>query len=545
MLLAAAALAAALAGPAAPARAQGGGGERESLEQLRRTTLALIEALVQSGALSRERADALIAEARQRAEAAAPARAEPPPVRVPFVPQVVREQMRNEIKEEVLNRARVERWGVPGATAEWTDRIQIDGDLRVRAQADNFGGRNPAPLDFLTGTLESRLTRAPDFAAGDDSGLPLANTQDDRNRARVRVRLGLQVKVADSVTAGLRLATGSATDRVSTQQTLGNNANRYSFLVDRAFVRLDPAEWLTAWAGRLPNPWFGTDLVWSENLNFEGAAASARWVAAPNQRFVPFATLGYFPVRESAPPRYGRSIVGVQVGAQWEASELMRLKLGLAHYVHRYFEGRVDPDYDAVGPGRSYGQYEYEAGLRQRGNTLFLTNNPLDPTRIGQRRWGLASRFEPLALAVAGEFSAFSPVIVQASGEYVRNLAFDRGEILGRTGVALTDGSPVGYQLRTVIGAPELRNRGQWQLALTWRRLGSDAVLDGFTDSDLGLGGTNIAGYAVGLGYAFERNTSVALRYLSARSLASPTGRPGAGDGYRIDTLQLDLHARF
>ena len=142
--LAAAAMAQPAAAPAAAAA------ERESLESLRETTLSLIEALVANGTLTREKADQLLADARRRAAARIPAGewGSPPPApaaaaaattpvtRVPFVPQVVRDQIRNELREEIVARARAERWGVPNATAEWTDRILISGDLRVRGQAD-------------------------------------------------------------------------------------------------------------------------------------------------------------------------------------------------------------------------------------------------------------------------------------------------------------------------------------------------------------------------------------------------------------------------
>lgn len=524
--------------------------ERESLETLRQTTLALIEAMVQGGLLTREKADALLAQAKQRAAAAlaqAP-KPEPPVQRVPYVPQVVRDQIRDEVREEVVARARVERWGVPNATAEWTDRIAIEGDVRVRHQGDMYGSDNPTPQDFLTASLGG-TTRAPDFAAGTAGGLPTANTTEDRERLRVRARLALNAKVADTVTAGLRLVTGSATDRVSTNQTLGQDFNKYSFLLDRAYVKLDPADWLSVSAGRIANPWFSTDLVWSENLSFEGVAATLKLPARAWRTFEPFVTAGYFPIREDAPPRSGRSLFGAQIGFQWEATESTRMKFGLAQYAYRNLEGQVDPDYDAVfGAGRSYGQYEYGAGLRQRGNSLFLTNNPLE-IQAGltpdKARWGLMSKFRPLALTAAVEFSQFAPVVVLVSGEIVRNSAFDPDEILARTGVALPNGRHRGYQLRTVVGSQDVRNRGDWQASLAYRQLGSDAVLDAFTDGDFGLGGTNTRGYVVGVNYGIERNTSLALRYLSAKTLDSPTLQSTLKDRFSVDSLQVDLHVRF
>lgn len=551
-----AALTLALAATLAPAAAGAQpAGERESLESLRQTTLALIEALVQGGVLTREKADSLLADAKKRAGAAlaqAPAQAapaaEPPLVRVPYVPQVVRDQIRNEVREEVVARARLERWGVPNASAEWTDRIAIDGDIRVRAQGDRPASGNPAPEDFLVASL-SGTTRAPDFAAGSSAGLATGSTQDDRDRLRLRARLGINAKVADNVTAGLRLATGSATDRVSTNQTLGQNFNRYQFLLDRAFVKVDATDWASVSAGRIANPWFSTDLVWNDNLSFEGVAAALKMPAQPAATLLPYLTVGYFPVREQNGPRRSRSIVGLQVGAQWELGESTRLKFGLAQYRYIGFEGRVDSDYDAVtGPGRSYGQYEYEAGLRQRGNTLFLTNSP-DEIAAGlapdKARWGLAARFTPVALTVAAEFSQFAPVVLGLSGELVRNTGYGRQDIIDRVGVYIDDGRVFGVGLRGTLGAQQVRNGGEWQVSLGYKWLGSDAVPDAFVDSDLGLGGTNVRGVTAGLLYGVARDTQLGLRYLSGRTVSSPTVQPGLKDRYAVDSLQVDLNVRF
>jgi len=559
---------------AAPAQAQG---ERESLESLRQTTLALIEALVASGTLPRDKADALLADARRRAEAVAVAAgaagtskapgwgdaagtaattatrpADPAgTVRVPYVPQVVRDQIRNEVREEVVARARVERWGVPNATAEWTDRISIEGDLRVRAQSDRPSSSNPTPEAFLAASLGGS-TRAPDLAAGNAAGLPTGSTQDERDRLRLRARLAINAKVADTVTAGLRLATGSASDRVSTNQTLGQNFNRYAFMLDRAFIKLDPTEWASLSAGRIANPWFSTDLVWSDNLNFEGVSAGfklpAQWVPA-NASWAPYATVGYFPVREAATARHGRAIVGAQIGVQWEASDRTRIKVGLAQYSFNGFQGQIDTDYDPVsGAGRTYGQYEYEAGLRQRGNSLFLTNSPyelaagLTPDKA---RWGQAMRFQPLALTVAAEFSHFAPYFVGLSGEVVKNRAFSLAEAMQRTGIYFSDARAFGVGLRATVGAQQVRSTGDWQAGLGYRWLGSDAVPDAFVDSDLGLGGTNVRGLTASLQYGLARDTNLAMRYLSGRTISSPTINYLNKDHYAVDSLQVDLNVRF
>src|SRR5271155_5151954 len=123
--------------------------EAEELRQLRDTTIALVNALVEQGVLTREKADAIIAQARQagsKAAGAAPATADPAPtvpptpplapgtVRVPYVPESVKQEITAQVKQEVLAQAKTERWGEPGAFPDWLSRINWSGDLRVREE---------------------------------------------------------------------------------------------------------------------------------------------------------------------------------------------------------------------------------------------------------------------------------------------------------------------------------------------------------------------------------------------------------------------------
>jgi hypothetical protein len=561
----------------APAHAD----ERESLETLRQTTLGLIEALVQNGVLSREKAQALIAAAQASAQASAQA-ASPAPAdatangpaatvttnaagrtvqRVPYVSPAVRAQIRDEVKEEVLATAREERWGVPNAPT-WANRIQIDGDFRYRWQRDRADDSNTSPFDYLAAEYNDvgRISRAPDFAAYslDSAGTayPTANTLHDRTRDRIRMRLGINAKVADEVAVGVRLASGNTTDRVSTNQTLGGSGDKTALLIDRAFVKIDPTEWLSLKAGRLPNPWFSTEMIWSDNLNFDGLAATASWWSEDG-KWGPFATLGWFPVKEENPGVRGqRSLVGAQAGSQMDLSERTRLKFGLAYYRYYNIAGRDDSaSYYTYTSGTTttyaadpttVGRYDYESGLRQKGNTVFETNpasSDLDP------RWGLAYNFAPVALTASAEFAHFNPYSLLVSAEYVYNTAFDVGDFQRRAGAAFAGVNPGGrrdgYQLKLAFGALDVREAGQWQVSASYRHVGSDAVLDAFTDGDLGLGGTNLKGFTLGGAYGLYHNTSVSVRYLSASSIDPTISSLVPDSKYGVSSLQVDLNVRF
>jgi hypothetical protein len=153
----------------------------EELRKLRDTTINLVNALVEQGVLTRAKADEIIAQAQQSATkpgAATPAPASPaatgaspPVVRVPYVPESVKEEIRDEVKGEVLAQAKNERWGQPGAFPDWLQHFAWDGDIRLRGEADRF------PND---GTPNASVAELQAF------GVNIANSTQSTDRYRVR-----------------------------------------------------------------------------------------------------------------------------------------------------------------------------------------------------------------------------------------------------------------------------------------------------------------------------------------------------------------------
>jgi hypothetical protein len=540
--------------------------ERDSLEVLRQTTLNLIEGLVEQGVFSREKADAMIKAAENKAAVTTKAEAQAAPgrVRVQYVPEHVKSEIREQIKQEVLAQAKNERWAAPNAIPSWLDTIKWEGDLRLRYQVDDFSSGNSSAFDYAdaAGTiygpdswLENDMTRAAEFAAVKKNGsvyVPSGNTAEKRERFRLRARLGMLAKISENWSGGIRLATGSSTDRVSTNQTLGQEWNKYTLTVDRAYLKYDPVEWLSVSGGRIPNPWFSTDLVWDEDLNFEGVAATFKSLLRDGM-IKPFLTVGAFPIKEENPPASsGRWMHGVQAGTQLDFNSNTRLKFGLAWYNFKNFEGQVESPssvrqvgLDYFPSSSNYGQYEYSRNLRQKGNSLFLTNATLDKNSSTIPYWGLASRFRPINLTASLDLAHFDPVHVILTGDWVWNTVFDRNEIATRTQgrVNLVDGKDNGYQYKLTVGMPKLREARDWQASIAYRYLGSDAVVDAFTDSDFGGGGTNLKGYTIGLQYTVERNAVVGLRWMSADQIDSFA--PGSNLKFSLDVLQADVNVRF
>jgi hypothetical protein len=529
--------------------------ERAELEQLQATTQALLEALVDSGLLTRDKVNALIAAAKAKsktAPAAAVVNAEAPAevgkdgkkvVRVPYVTEAVKTEMREQIKKEVLAQAKDERWGEPGATPEWTQRIKIDGDFRLREEMVRLSSDNTAP--GLGTFAKGDLTRAADIATGKGSNtfasVPNFNTQEDYERQRLRARIAVTANVTDEVATTLRLSTGNTTDRTSTNQTLGQSFNKYTVVVDQAYVTLKATPQLTLSGGRMPNPFFSTDLVWADDLGFEGFAASLKKPLFTNGNG--FLAAGYFPLATDAPgTTNSRSLMGVQGGIDVKLpGGGNQLKLGVALYDYRGIEGQKE-DTLALNAVPNYGaRNEYPAGFRQRGNTLFRVNAPGD---TGTSYYGLASSFRELNLTATLDLPNLLSKPVRVTADYVKNIGFSRSDIKDRTGVSVDDGSDTGYLAKVQMGPNTLR-RGDWNASLAYRYLGSDAVLDAFTNSDFGLGGTNTKGLIFGVNYGLYNNTMVSARWMSSNSIDSYAPGSQPNSKLAVDTLQLDLTTRY
>jgi hypothetical protein len=79
--------------------------------------------------------------------------------------------------------------------------------------------------------------------------------------------------------------------------------------------------------------------------------------------------------------------------------------------------------------------------------------------------------------------------------------------------------------------------RWDWNVAVTYRYLQSDAVLDAFANSEFALGGTNNKGFVAAAGLAVADKVTLTVRWLSSDVVVGPQ--------YSIDVLHVDLMARY
>lgn len=270
-------------------------------------TINLIRLLVQQGVIKQDQADALVKQAEADAvrarSAAAPAAAaggagaaiaQPGDVRVPYIPETVRAEIRNEVKNEVMAQAKAENWAQPNTFPDWVSRITIEGDVRVRNESRFFDDNNvPGALNFNRWNDNGPML----IVAGNQNYFEdrrFTNTREDRrNLWRIRARLGVKAQLSDAWTAGVRLATGSDDNPVSTSDTLGNSMGKKNLWLDQAYLTYRATDWMSATAGRAGNPFESTDLLYSSDLNFDGISAAFKKPLSGAPVTV-FGTLGAF-----------------------------------------------------------------------------------------------------------------------------------------------------------------------------------------------------------------------------------------------------------
>ncbi len=538
--------------------------ERSDLEQLRATTLALIQALVDQGLISPERAQALLKQAAPKppappsppvaaAEPAAPASGAqwgdraPHTVRVPYIPETVRAQIVQDVRNDVLATARDENWADSRQIPGWLKIFTFEGDLRVRGEGDLFSKDNAAA------SLYQSQTASPAWAPD------LTNTQHSYDRLTLRARLGLKAAVGSDVTAGMRLSTG--TTPTSASQTLGAGtgfSNRYAIGLDRAWIDWEPRQDMHLTAGRMETPFFGTDLLWPEDLSLDGL--SLRGLHNVANGAYAFANAGAFVLQQFNVGGPAKWLFGAQVGGDWAVTDATGIRLAAAIYDFRRVEGVRESDpapTGALAPTVAYEQSQYPAGARLRGNTLININ---DPTNTGAPVWGLASKFRPVNVTALLTLRQFDPVQVGLSLDYVKNSAFDLSDIERRAGTSAVDtlaGMTTGVQARLAVGSRDLSQPGAWNTFLAYRQFDRDAWLDAFTDTTWNLGGTNYRGFSLGGSYAFDRRATVGLRWTTTRNLddgvrtlsnpSQPTSVIGdmSSAPLRIDVIQVDLNTKF
>ena len=576
--------------------------EKEELLRLRNTTLNLIDMLVEQGVLDKDKAATMVKQAEKKAAAEArdEARVEETgrsgttgmaagaaagaatgaaasdsrvtlkntggqpakgPVRVTYVPDFVKEeiradvrrQLKDEVVKEVKADAKDEMWGIPAALPDWVRRIKPFGDVRLRFE-DEFFGSNNIPNSYYNWPLINAR------GGFQNTPNPYLNTTQDRDRFNVRARFGFETEIVEGMKANIRLSTSNDYSPISTNQNLGTTGTGYQVQLDRAFLQYDYLDeeghdWFSLWGGRTPNPWFSTNNMFDQDLNFEGFSGTVRlpfgdmndpelrgynapntagrlWFQNLNQGFTKpnefYLTGGFFPLQETPFNANSKWMAAGQTGFDWLFLEQSRLKTGVGYYSFHNTQARRNPVGSVVNDWTAPQFFTF-------GNSLAEISNDIEPSNA-PRLVGLASKFDILDVMAQYDYTGFAPNHILLTGNWSNNLGFDQSQIYRSLGANIAP-QTIAYQIRLDVGRPDMLTLGDWNAYAAYKYLERDSTFDAWTDSDFHLAGTNAKGYVLGVNYGLANNVWANVRWLSSGVITGPA--------YDVDVLQADINARF
>lgn len=324
----------------------------------------------------------------------------------------------------------------------------------------------------------------------------------EKNRTRIRARLGLAATVNDEVDVGFRLVTTGG--RTSSNQTLEGGFGGKDIFFDRAFLKWTPkfAYGASLTAGKFKQPWFRvTDNIWDSDINPEGI------VLAYNTKISGVklaATGGYFMLSNDDKGSFSddMNIYHAGVSGQMEFNKMVKAALGFNTYL---YNGTTIDEYLNCETGKTCpDNVEGFAGDNVNG----------DPDADFKL-------FE-----VAGKVDIKTGLLpLKIFGNYVVNTASN---------------VKAGEDSAWMLGAGT--KYLDFKLSYDYRDTEVNAVPDTFNDSDFNAGATGANGHRIKLGYSISKNFAFDLAYLMADEYVT---RGEGIDGTERDTLQIDLKAKF
>jgi hypothetical protein len=314
---------------------------------------------------------------------------------------------------------------------------------------------NPLPAAAPVAAPGRRLQLSGDFRLRYESNFSDRDAR-DRDRGVLRARLRAAYQLSNWLTLGGQIATGDPDDPNSSDITLSNFDDDLQVSLDQAYARLNLGD-LTVHAGKIPQPFVRTELVWDGDVSPQGLSAAYR-KALPGGGAVK-ATGLYFLVDEAvAGPN--SDMAGFQFGFETTAKASWRLELAAAYY-----------DYSLRSmAGGDTGDFRSN---RLRGDGRYLSDFNLADAIAAITYNGLGERWP-----------------VRLVGDYVKNLG-------------ARSGGDAGFGIDLIAGRGS--RRGDWRFSYGYAEAGVDAVLAAFSQDNTNIG-TNYLQHMIALDYALKDN---------------------------------------
>ncbi len=314
----------------------------------------------------------------------------------------------------------------------------------------------------------------------------------ERSRSSVRARLRSTYKIDDHFAVGTQIATGDPDDPNSTDVTLGNFVDDFRVSLDQAWVRYTNGG-LTAYAGKFPQQFQRTDMLWDGDVSPQGVAVAY----GANIGKARADARGLWFVIDEASIARDSDMIGGQLAVSAPLASDIRGGLTGSYYHYRLGSVAGADAGDFRGNLISGGRYVSDFRLIEG---------------IGTLNWaGLSPRW-PLSF----------------TADYVHN-----------TGAAVAGDTAFNLE----FAAGRAARPGDWRVAYNYSEVEVDSVLAAFSHDNIDLS-TNYQLHGFGIGYVPAEHLQLDLLWYHYRPL-DPAYAGGLSPDQWLDRIRLAFMVSF
>lgn len=393
---------------------------------------------------------------------------------------------------------------------------------QLRAElVKDFTANSPAgKLNLSGGLTELRISGDVRIRYEYRQGESLTGDNVDRSRFRYRLRPTITGKLGSDWVFGFRLENGSGSR--SSNVTMGDDAgpwnkNNDGVYVGQVYLGYVPNPNLAIYAGRIPNPFVNTLMVWDGDINPEGFAEQFKTTSGATTWFV---NLGQF-LYDSANPQNG---VAPAVNRQdqymlgWQAGATVKLNatdtIRIAPTIYNYLDNK---------PTSKNFAGAFSPANVSAINNLFVLDMPIEYN---------------FTISGSTPQRVFGDIAYNADGK-------ERAKKFGRPDL---DNQVYAWQLGYQYGKAKLK--GEWDAKLFYQDTGLFALDPNLVDSDIFDSRTNMKGLVFTANYLITDAITATLTYANGEGKDQSAVSAGSGDiGLttlkKFNLLQFDVVAKF
>jgi hypothetical protein len=390
-----------------------------------------------------------------------------------------------------------------------------------------------------------------------------------RERFRYALRFGIRGDLYDDWSYGIRLETSNSPR--SPWDTFGNNTtsgsatpsdkNSSGIYLGQAFMNWHPTDWYEMNAGRMPMPIYTTPMVWSSNINPEGAFEKFKYTIDNVDLFADFGQWDYQdPSSASELPSSDTFLLTWQVGANVKIGEAMSVKIAPVLYTYTGVGSSSGLNSPFVGQGANGINVGVPGGSDVSGYNEEGINDLLIleiPAEFDFKVW--RTPLGTLQARLFGDFAYNFEGDDRARAAYKTNpVAFPglSGPVTGQDiayqlGFGIGSLGPVyGPMQGLVYGTTSKKNT--WEARFYWQSIEQYALDVNLLDADFFEGRANLQGFYTAFAYSFTDAIIGTIRYGYASQINGTLGTggnnldmPGLNPINNYNIVQLDLTMRF